>query len=208
MHARPDDPRTPIRLGYHGSPHVATRIVRAAGRAADEIDLAVYDIADPFRALRAGDLDAMVVKFGLAEPDLRRGAELATDARAVVVGDGHPLAGRASVSIEELAAFDAFDRPGRLPAYIWDEVVPPATPAGRPIRRRHRVRTVPEMFALVAAGEAVHVSLASLADIAPPGVRVVPVHDLPPAPVSLAWRRDLDRDDVLAFVKDAEAGAA
>src|ERR671914_1826822 len=88
-----------IRLGYHGSLVFVTRILRAAG-CEDDAMLSQYDIADPFRAVRAGELDAMVVKFGLREPDLETSEVLALDARAAVMGAGHPLASRASVSIE------------------------------------------------------------------------------------------------------------
>lgn len=175
-----------IRLGYHGSPLVVQQLTAHADQ---PVRLVEYDIADPFRALRAGELDLMVVKFGVSEPDLETGAAFAFDRRAVVVSATHPLASRAEVSVEEVAEYEAFDRPGDFPEYLWDLVVPRQTPGGRPIRRIHRVAAVPEMMKLVAATHAVHLSLLSLADIAPSGIRVVPVHDLEPAPVSLAWRR-------------------
>ena len=178
----------PVRLGYHGSPRLVGRFLAAAGVPGDAVQLSVYDIADPFRALRAGELDLMMAKFDLREPDLQTSGVIGWDDRAVVLADHHPLAGRASVSIEELADCDVFAPPGVLPEYVWDQVVPRRTPAGRPLHRAHRARTVPQMMAAVRSG-AVHVSLLSLADVAPDGVTVVPLHDLPPAPVTLAWRR-------------------
>ena len=171
----------PIRLGYHGSPVLPRRIAGTAGATLHQ-----YDIADPFRAIRTGELDVMIVKFRLDEPDLRVSGVVARDDRAAVVSTGHPLAARTSVSIEDLADVDAFAAPGSMPAYIWDQVVPLRTPRGQPIRRRYRVTTVPAMMDLVRHAGAVHISLASLADLAPPGVRVVPIHDLPPAAVALA----------------------
>ncbi len=180
----------PIRLGYHGSPLVAQRIADAAGARPGEVTLVLYDIADPFHAIRSGLVDLMIVKFGIDEPDLVCGEVVDYDARAVVMSARHPLASRESVSIEEVAAYDAFDRPGNFPESVWDDVVPRQTPAGRPIRRVHRVTTIPQMMRIVAASHAVHISLISLADVAPEGIRVVPINDLPPAPVSLAWLRD------------------
>ncbi|BCB75185.1 hypothetical protein GCM10022251_34570 [Phytohabitans flavus] len=201
-------PTGPIRLGYHGSPVLTARIARVSGRGEQDVLMSPYDIADPFHTVRAGEVDVIVVKFGLREPDLEVSRTLAFDERAVVVGSGHPLAGRESVSIEELADYDAFDRPGRLPEYVWDQVVPARTPAGRPIRRRHRVTAIPQMMALVAEAGAVHISLQSLADVAPPGIRVLPIHDLPPAPVAFAWRRDpAPPRHVREFIADAEAAA-
>ncbi|MGX7757871.1 substrate-binding domain-containing protein [Streptomyces angustmyceticus] len=202
------DSRT-IRFGYHGSTEVAHRIVRLAGREASGVQLREYDVADPFRGVRAGELDVMIVKFGINESDLVSSRVLTEDARAVVVGSGHPLAARASVSIEDLADYDAFAAPGGFPAYVWDDVVPPRTPAGRSIRRNRRVRTFPEMMRMVAAGDALHISLISFADIAPPGIKVVPIHDLPPAPVTLAWLRGAEvHDRIREFITAAEAEAS
>ncbi|MGW1836509.1 substrate-binding domain-containing protein [Streptomyces sp. BBFR2] len=198
-----------VRFGYHGSTEVVSRIVRLAGCEESAVELSEYDIADPFRGVRAGELDVMIVKFGINEPDLVCSRVLTEDARAVVVSSGHPLAGRASVSVEELADYDAFAPPGDFPADVWDDVVPPRTLSGRPIRRVRRVRTVPEMMRTVAAGDAIHISLISLADIAPPGIEVVPIHDLPPAPVTLAWLRGAEQHDhIRQFVTSAEAAAS
>ncbi|BFV55547.1 hypothetical protein KCMC57_up06510 [Kitasatospora sp. CMC57] len=199
-----------VHLGYHGSAEVAHRITALAG-ATEAAELSQYDIADPFRGLRHGELDLAIVKFGLREPDLAVSRVLGWDARAVVVAVEHPLAlaGAASVSVEDIARYDAFHCPGQLPGYVWDEVVPPYTPGGRPIVRRHQVGAIPEMLALVASGAAVHLSVASLADIAPPTVRVLPVHDLPPAPVALAWHRGADLPlHVRKFIATAEAEAS
>ncbi|GAA1185967.1 hypothetical protein GCM10009654_49420 [Streptomyces hebeiensis] len=202
-------PGRPVRLGYHGSAEVAARVVRLAGRDETAVRIEPYDIADPFAELRRGAQDVVIVKFALREPDLVTSGVLTHDARAVVVGAAHPLAGRASVSVEELADHGLFDRPGKLPGYVWDEVVPPRTPAGRPLRREHRVSDVPTMMRLVARGTAVHLSLVSIADVAPPGIRVVPVHDLPAAPVALAWCKEREpAAHVADFIAAAEAGAA
>lgn len=198
------DRTAPLRFGYHGSIAVPTAIVRAAGLADDEVELSEYAVADPFRRLRAGELDMMIVKFTVREPDLACSCVLATDPRAAILSATHPLASRPSVSIEELAVFDAFHCPGTMPDYVWDEVVPPVTPAGRPIRRRHRLGTTGDMIDLVSREGAVHISLLSLADIAPPSVRVVPIHDLPPAPVAVAWVDGRADERVRAFVTAAE----
>ncbi|GAB1338687.1 hypothetical protein ACE1SV_52770 [Streptomyces sp. E-15] len=197
-----------VRLGYHGSTSVASDVIRLAGRDEAETILSEYDIAEPFEAVRSGRQDVMIAKFAVREPDLATTRTLTEDARAVVVAAGHPLAAHDSVSVEDVAAYDCFDRPGDFPPYIWDEVVPPRTPAGRPLNRRHRVAVVPEMMRLVAAGAGVHLTVLSLADVAPAGVRVVPVHDLPPAPVTLAWPRERElpehvRDFIAAAEKEA-----
>ncbi|MFE0375098.1 LysR substrate-binding domain-containing protein [Streptomyces inhibens] len=207
MPSRTTDDHGPIRFGYHGSSALVRSLIRDAGFDDTGFLLREYDVIDPFRALREGELDVMSVKFRVDEPDLAVSPVLAHDARAAVVAAGHPLAGRESVSIEELADYEAFDRPGRMPAYVWDEVVPPRTPSGRPIRRSHQVSTIAEMMRLVAGSTAVHISLASLAEVAPPQVAVVPIHDLPSAPVAVAWRRAEPLPErVRAFVESVRRG--
>jgi DNA-binding transcriptional LysR family regulator len=197
-----------LRLGYHGSVAVARKIIRAAGRRVDDVPLSEYDITDPFHALRAGRLDVMIIKFRQWEPDLAYSAVLTEDPRAAVLGAHHPLAGRDSVSIEELSEFDSFRRPGGFPADVWDQLIPPRTPAGRPIRRRHELTDAASMMDIVTRTNAVHISLLSLADIAPPTVTVVPIRDLAPAPVGLAWSRDRESDSVRDFVRAAETTLA
>jgi hypothetical protein len=197
----------PIRFGYHGSLPAAQAIVRDAGHSVERFSFTEYDITDPFGALRGGVLDLMIVKFGRTEADLEYSATVATEQRVAVLGAHHPLAGRASVSVEELAGYDAFRCPGTFPPSVWDEVVPPHTPAGRPIRRRHELTGTGTVMATVTRTDAVHLSLRSLADVASEAVRVVGVHDLPPAPVRLARRRGPVPDHVREFVRDAEAAA-
>jgi DNA-binding transcriptional LysR family regulator len=203
-------PETPARLrfGYHGSADVPRAIVRAAGRSEADVELVEYAVDDPFRLLRAGELDVMIAKFCCREPDLHTSATLMTDARAAVLGAVHPLAERDSVSVEELAAYDGFDCPGTMPGYVWDMVVPRRTPGGRSVRRRYSLRTTGEMMKLVSSGEAVHISLSSLAAVAPGSIRIVPIHDLPPAPVFLTWRREPESPTVRDFVTRAEAAMA
>lgn len=201
-------PGAALRFGFHGSPGAARALARTGTTGDERIEFSEYALTDPFRALRAGDLDVMVVKFEVHEDDLSLSTVLTTDRRVAIVGAHHPLATRDSVSVEDLADYDGFERPGTFPSYVWDQVVPPHTPAGREIRRRHRLVDAETMMRTVAVTDAFHLSLASLAEVALPAVRVVTVHDLPAAPVRLAWVRDRVSPRVRAFVARAEAAAA
>lgn len=194
----------PIRFGYHGAASMAAGIAARAGFGPDRVLLREYAVDDPFRLLRAGGLDVMIGKFAVREPDLSRSVTLTVDPRAVVVSADHPLAGRASVTVDEVAEYDGFQCPGTMPGYVWDQVVPPATPTGRPIRRRHPFTSTPDLMRTVRSGQAVHLSLKSLAEVAPAGIRVVPVLDLPPAPVFLTWVTDRAGERTLDFVAAAE----
>ncbi|TPQ18652.1 LysR family transcriptional regulator [Streptomyces sporangiiformans] len=205
--AAPDATR-PVRLGVHGSSHLASRVITAAGHSSHEVEFVPYEVAEPFRPLRARALDVMIVKYAVQEPDIVVSRPVAFDGRALIVGKEHPLADRDTVSIEEAARYDCFRCPGDFPPYVWDRVVPPHTPSGTPLRRIHRMTTVKAMVGVLAAGQAVHVSFQSLGAMLPPHIRAVPIHDLPPAPVSLAWLRDVDLLPRAAIlVADAERSA-
>ncbi len=201
-------PGRPVRLGIHGARHLATRIITGAGHRPEDVEFVPYDVAEPFRPLREHTVDVMIVKYGLQEPDVAVSGPVAHDGRALIVGAGHPLADRTSVSIEEAAPYDAFSCPGEFPPYVWDLVVPRHTPAGVPIRRVHPMTTVEGMVEILATTHAVHVSFQSLDAVLPPHIRAVPLHDLPPAPVTLAWLRDTPLTPrAAALVADAERNA-
>ncbi|MEU0797950.1 LysR substrate-binding domain-containing protein [Amycolatopsis sp. NPDC005961] len=194
-------------VGIHGSPGVALRVLRAAGWDEDDVHLSPYDVRDPFRALRAGEQHVMIVKYEVREPDLAVSRPLVEDARAVLVGRHHALAARTSVTLDDVAGYPAFRCPEHFPPDVWDRVVPPRTPAGRVIDRVHPMTTVDDMVRILAATDAVHVSFASLASVVPQGIAVIPVRDLPPAPVALCWLRTTPLPAAVArLVADAEAG--
>ncbi len=202
-------PTRPIRLGVHGSPHLAHRIVSAAGRRPSEVEFIPYDVTEPFRPLREGRCDLLLVKYTPGTSDLVLSRPVAFDGRALVVSAAHPLADRETVSIEEAAPYDVFRCPGDFPPEVWDAVVPPRTPAGLPLRRVHPVSTLDALVDTLATSRAVHVSFQSVAAVLPPGARAVPVHDLPDAPVTLGrWRGTEPPPAVREFVAAAEAGAA
>ncbi len=198
-------PARPLRLGVHGAPRLAAELVAAAGHDRRDVEFVPYDVTDPFGPLRAGEMDVLIVKYPLHEPDLAVGRPVLFDDRALILGAHHPLATRATVSVEEAADYDTFSCPGDFPPYVWDRVVPPRTPGGRPIRRVHPMTTVAEMVDLLARSTTVHLSFDSLKDVLPPHIRAVPLHDLPPAPVSLAWLRDARLPSpIRQFITDAE----
>jgi hypothetical protein len=183
-------PVTSLRIGIHGSAAQAERIVAASGFDPARVSYVPYDVREPFRPLRAGELDVMLVKFALREPDLVVGEPVAFDARAALMRAGHPLAGRDALSVEDLVPYDLFRRPGDFPADVWDQVVPPRTPGGAALRRVREMTTMAALAGTLTGSDAVHLSFRSLEGIVPPEVRVVPVTDLPPAPVSLARLRE------------------
>ena len=81
--------------------------------------------------------------------DLTTGPPVAHYDRVLAVARGHRLAGRMSVSLEDLVDEEFFDPPRSFPVELADAVIPPNTPSGRPLRRTFRGSTY-ELWAAVA----------------------------------------------------------
>jgi hypothetical protein len=84
---------------------------------------------------------------------------------ALLMLAGHPLAGRASVDIEELADHDVIWPHAAAAAGI--EWVPARTPSGRPVRRiRREGRHVESIVTAIEDGNLLHITFAVIADVA------------------------------------------
>src|SRR5918999_575062 len=110
--------------------------------------------------------------------------------RLLALAHDHPLADRAAVSLEDIADYDV-GWPDLLLPQVSEAFVPSNAPSGRPIRRvRLGIRDVGELVVTIARGKVVHPTVTSFASrYAHPGVRYVPIADLPPSETALVWRR-------------------
>jgi hypothetical protein len=144
----------------------------------------------------------MAIRFPLNRPDLTVGPVLTVDERALAVAVDHPLAVRESVTVEDLAGYTIAYMPS-TPREILDAFLPSVTPSGRPIAWRDVTDAV-QLMMLVARGEIVHCTVASMADFfGYPGVTYVPFSDLPPSSAGLVWRTGAETAAVRAFVAAA-----
>jgi DNA-binding transcriptional LysR family regulator len=135
------------------------------------------------------------------------GPPLLRDERALLVAAGHPLARRAVVDVEELAEYDLL-YPSRMPETIADLWIPPATPSGVPLRRvpRHASASIEEAITLVAEGDVVHLTVASLRPDSP-RVATVPVSGLPPIVCAAVWPAAAQNPLIHDFARAAAAAA-
>ncbi|MEI5098813.1 LysR substrate-binding domain-containing protein [Streptomyces sp. PmtG] len=177
-----------------------------------EVRMRETQFQDPLGMLRSGEVDVLFTCLPVVEPDLTVGPVVIDEPRVLAVPVGHRLAGRASVSWEDLAGETCFSVVDSAPAYWWDYQVPPRTPSGREIRRGAKVATFQELMTLVAMGQGVSPVIASVETYyARPDVVFVPVRDLPSAEVALVWRTAGVSAAVSAFtcaVRDALAANA
>ena len=126
---------------------------------------------------------------------------LAVERRFVALGALHPLAGRSSVSFDEIA-----DEPvAALPASAGaarDFWLAASARGGRPARVAAEVSTADEVFEVVSSGAAIALLAEGNAVIyARPGIVCIPVNGLAPARLAIAWRRDDRRPAVRDFVQ-------
>jgi DNA-binding transcriptional LysR family regulator len=107
--------------------------------------------------------------------------------RVAVLPATHRLAGRAEISIDELAHDPVIEQHGASPAWEAFHNVDPR-PDGSSPRRGPKVDNIEEKLQLVAAGRAISFLPASAAAaVVHAGVVYVPVPDIPPIQISLAW---------------------
>jgi DNA-binding transcriptional LysR family regulator len=179
-----------LRLGFilttTGS--ALTRLVREfrARRPDCRVTLHEVGIGDLYQALRRGEIDVLVSWLTVREPDLTAGPVIARRRRALAVASGHPLARCPTVSAEVLADYDTV-RTAPQPPGLLDAIIPPRTPSGRPVRGTRVAHSLPETLALVAAGQAVHPTVAGLPLARRADITLVPISDLPPLPLGLIW---------------------
>jgi DNA-binding SARP family transcriptional activator/DNA-binding transcriptional LysR family regulator len=181
---------TPIRAGARWTEHDLL---------AEGADLDVVLHWSPGGATRSFDL-----------PNLRTGPPLLSRARGLLVRKDHPLAARASVSLEDIADYRLLD-PGRaLDPVARDQWAPPLTPSGRPIPRTeddlprlagHGRVGAEDVLSLVARGAGVHLTVLRLLEHHPfPGLTVIPVTDVPPMLAVPVWRASEETEAIRAYV--------
>jgi DNA-binding transcriptional LysR family regulator len=173
-----------------------------------EVRLQEVETFDAYRPLRRGDIDVLCNWLAVDEPDLVAGHAFAHYQRALAVAPTHRLAGRRTVSIEELAREEVARMPPSIPRAVYDLLVPPATPSGRPIRRTQPVQTINEILSLVARGRIVHPTSSIVPIFNRDDVVLIPIEDLAPLPLGLVWSRGRENARIRALNEIAGSTAS
>jgi DNA-binding transcriptional LysR family regulator len=200
-----------LRLGLlyptAGGPHMTTIISRFEQlHPSCEVELTEILFDDLLGPLRRAEVDMLATRLPIEQPDLSVGPVLSREPRVLQVAVDHPLAGRETVSVEDLADCHVLPLDG-FPEELVARAVPYTTPSGRPIPRRrlrHMPRTPYDVEALIARGAIVHPSVRSYAEYyGHPGVTHVPIRDMPPSETGLVWRRQASDSRHREFVRVA-----
>jgi DNA-binding transcriptional LysR family regulator len=182
----------PLRVGFTtitAAGESLTTLVRAFEHAHPDVEVTLHEVRSdrPLDALRDGEVDILVNWLISGAPDLTNGPVLSEHDMILIVADKHPLAGRASVTFEELADYELANMPS-LSRQESRPFLPDRTPSGRLIRTRP-MSTWQEALIDVALGTAVQVTVDFMAcRLARSDVVVIPITDLPPTRLGLIWR--------------------
>jgi DNA-binding transcriptional LysR family regulator len=154
---------------------------------------------DFLELLRADEVDVMLVPVPIQEPDLAWSPVLFREPTMLAVSARHPLARRASVSLEDFAA-DKVLRPRAMPDYMDESLVPLRTPAGQPIERGPDFSTVQEMLSLIGAGQGIFpVPAHARRYDSRPDITYIPIRDGLPRERRLTWRATAETSRIRAF---------
>jgi DNA-binding transcriptional LysR family regulator len=182
-------PEGTLRIGFTlttgGS--ALTRLVRAFTTAYPGCAVQLREttgLRDLYGPLRSGDIDVLVSWLVVGEPDLTAGPAIEYRARALAVSSDHPLTARGSATAEDLADYETAWSP---PSAVFEAIVPPRTPSGRPVRRTRVAGGLHEVFALVAGGEIVHPTAAGLPLAQRADITLLPLTGLPPLRLGPIW---------------------
>jgi DNA-binding transcriptional LysR family regulator len=164
----------------------------------------VVDWPDWLGQLRRGDADLAANRLPLSHGDITIGPVLSREERVLAVARGHPLADRASVTVETLADYRV-PRIAGMAEDQYEAYIPRRTPSGREIPRAEASpRTLSEIFTLVARGEIVHPTVRSVGEfVRHPDIVFVPIGGLPPSETALVWLRGTRDRRIPAFAATA-----
>jgi DNA-binding transcriptional LysR family regulator len=164
--------------------------------------------AEPYQAtglLTAGDLDVVVsqdwVNLPVAVPDRLESTDLGRDPADVALPADHPLAGRETVALPELAEEPWITSTKGTICYDW--LTNTFRKEGHEPLIAHHAAEFPTQLALVAAGLGVALIPRLAADSVPADVRMVPVDPALSRRVFAMWREETSRRPAVRAVVDA-----
>jgi DNA-binding transcriptional LysR family regulator len=185
-----------VRLGVTYAAAASPDLLRAIGafevrHPRSSVEIVELPFRDRLGPVRRGEIDLMVLRLPVEQPDIDVGPVVRREGRVLAVGRSHPLAARESVSIEEVADHCVADVSDLGPPEIGAAYVPEVTPAGRPIPRlAATVNDFTDLVLLIARGRVVQPTVVSAAArFAHPDVLCLHLTDLPLSSTALGWRR-------------------
>ena len=201
--------RAALTVGFFvGDPII--RLVRAFNATHHDTDIDVERIywSDQPGALLDEHVDVLFAHLPMDDHGIDL-AHLYSSPRLALLPGSHELAGRSEIAIRELADDPVVLHWGASPIWdAWHNVDP--RPDGRRPRRGPAARNLEEKIGVVGAGRAISFIPASVtaAIHIPPEIAAIPVIDIPPSKVCLAWKADRRSETIRDLVATARATLA
>jgi DNA-binding transcriptional LysR family regulator len=195
--------------GLVGGPRLV-EIVDAFSAQHRECQVEIVQVSwdDPLAPLRDGDVELMASWIPLEQPDLVVGPVLTRQPRVAAVASDHPIAGRDSVSLEELAEYP-IPRFDGWPSELHEAFFPSTAPSGRAIpgvRIPVGERNLFDLTHRVGRGEFVFPTVVSADPVMGLGqydLAYVPITGMAPARSALIWRRRDRNPKLREFIRIA-----
>jgi DNA-binding transcriptional LysR family regulator len=203
--------RATLTVGFWGHEWIAPAL-RRFGPQFPEVDARLRRISwdDQIEVVHDGRVDVAFVALPV-EP---RGLELMpfqTDQRLAVLPVDHPAASQSEIRIEQLADDPVIVQGGATDEWNAFHNVDPRPDGSHP-RRGPVANNFQEKLELVAAGSAVSFLPESVTKYyTPPGIVYVPVPDIPPIEICIAWKPERASrlvDGFIRAVRSSGAGAS
>ena len=197
-----------ITIGFStaaGGLEVVRDIIRtfAVGTPDVEIRTVEHDFSDPTAGLAEGGVGVAFI-FGPLPIEGLSAVTMLEEPRLLAVAPEHPLAARNAVSSEDLRALAWLQVPA--PRGPWPEFWFPRPVSVKP---GPTIRTADEWVTAIESGRGFAFTMPTvMRNFATARMSVIPVADLPPAAVLLAWRTANHDPLVAAFVQTALSVAA
>ncbi|MFF8955969.1 LysR family transcriptional regulator [Streptomyces sp. NPDC014894] len=178
-----------LRIGFQGTANEQLmRAITAFRRARPQLDTQIVELplADPFGALRRGEVDTAAVLLPVAEPDVELGPVFSRERQTLAVPARHPYASLSSLPAAALAEARLIAPAPPAPAY-WRAAQAPGSGGGT---RGPEAVTLQEGLTMVAADIGTMLLCRATADAnARNGIAFVPVDGLPVSALGVVWRR-------------------
>ncbi len=188
-----------------GGVPIVREVIRRFSEGAPDVDIRTHehDFSDPSAGLASGSTQVAFI-FGPLPVEALSSITLLEEPRLLAMRPEHPWAQRTSVSADELGDVPWLRVPA--PRGPWADFWFPRR-ASRPVGPV--VRTADEWVTAVEAGRGLAFTMPTVMhNFATARLRVIPVDDLPPAAVLLAWPSMSPDPLVTAFVSSAVEVAA
>jgi DNA-binding transcriptional LysR family regulator len=154
-----------------------------------EVRVVQVPVMDPYKALRAGEIDVLVNWLAVDEPDLKVGPAIEYQRRLLAVSSQHRLANRDTVGVDDLVGEAALDVPDTFPRALFDAWIP-STAAGLTLVPVERANEMAAVWSLVARGRIIHPTVESMTGkLGRDDIVLIPISDLPKMPLGLIWDR-------------------